>query len=469
MDANVAKETARKTLEAGLGGAIPKSHRDPVERLAVALSKCHEEVVIAALSTGWGVTRALAVTKSQLHVATARKDEVRIIDLEGIAGIRTRLGDLKLVTRGPEITLGSFAPDGRNYEVASAIRSLKNGENIRAVSLESLETADREVRLKLDSPVTKGHQAALRRLAWLLASRRSPPRLVGLADISTAFAVTDSLVCVVPERAEPQVFRFEQISDVVYDHRWRGHEVKIGRAHDSSLVIRSIEPAGRAREFVGILRERTTDPLLREARQSLYETLCKAIEIRESEAQIREKEARIREKEAAVALREARHSLYETLCKAIEIRESEAQIREKQAAVALREARRSLATSAPPPERPVQSRPVSTVHSATKRCPQCAEDVKADAKVCRYCGYEWLKWWQQSKEQKSRHPASCCGCSCGTVIASITVAVAMMVALSSLSLVPAFGVGLSASLAAVNALNFALGGRPRSLRGQSRL
>ena len=101
-----------------------------------------------------------------------------------------------------------------------------------------------------------------------------------------------------------------------------------------------------------------------------------------------------------------------------------------------------------------------------KRCPKCAEQVKAEAKVCRYCGYEWLKWWQQSKEQRSRQPASCCGCSCGTVIATMTVAAGMTLALSSLSVVAAIGVGFSSSLAAVNILNFAFGGRPRRPRGQ---
>jgi hypothetical protein len=119
-----------------------------------------------------------------------------------------------------------------------------------------------------------------------------------------------------------------------------------------------------------------------------------------------------------------------------------------------------------------------------KICPQCAEPVRLGAKVCRYCGFSFdeaesqerrskAPWWKKAgyliheslqetaEKQKYRHPVSCCGCSCGTVLAATSILVLTIVAFSSLSLLASIGVGVFGSLVAINVLNFALGGRPR--------
>lgn len=69
--------------------------------------------------------------------------------------------------------------------------------------------------------------------------------------------------------------------------------------------------------------------------------------------------------------------------------------REKPAAealvAALREAMRQYAAGSPP-ERPAAVADVAQAQSAndsTKECPQCAETVKARAKICRFCRHEF--------------------------------------------------------------------------------
>lgn len=43
---------------------------------------------------------------------------------------------------------------------------------------------------------------------------------------------------------------------------------------------------------------------------------------------------------------------------------------------------------------------------ATKRCPACAEDVLAEARVCRYCGHAFFSLpWAQDPETTKRPPA----------------------------------------------------------------
>jgi uncharacterized protein len=131
------------------------------------------------------------------------------------------------------------------------------------------------------------------------------------------------------------------------------------------------------------------------------------------------------------SLRASRQALYEALCKAIAIR---------------------------------QHGSAKMDASSTKRCPQCAEDVKAEAKVCRFCGFDfgaadrvrvereqaaeryrvererkqsqpawkkalrsleqgWQKIEEMERQNKGSNSASCCGCSCGSlcVIAGIPV------------------------------------------------
>jgi hypothetical protein len=49
--------------------------------------------------------------------------------------------------------------------------------------------------------------------------------------------------------------------------------------------------------------------------------------------------------------------------------------------VGVREARQILGSASIPPPFPMQR---------TKVCPRCAEDVKAAAQVCRFCGHEFV-------------------------------------------------------------------------------
>jgi Uncharacterised protein family UPF0547 len=50
----------------------------------------------------------------------------------------------------------------------------------------------------------------------------------------------------------------------------------------------------------------------------------------------------------------------------------------------------------------------------TKTCPDCAETVDADARVCRFCGYRFEPKRETPRRVRTKTPASCCGCSCGS-------------------------------------------------------
>jgi hypothetical protein len=50
----------------------------------------------------------------------------------------------------------------------------------------------------------------------------------------------------------------------------------------------------------------------------------------------------------------------------------------------------------------------------TKTCPDCAETVNAEAKVCRFCGYRFDQARERPRRVRTKTPASCCGCSCGS-------------------------------------------------------
>ena len=113
--------------------------------------------------------------------------------------------------------------------------------------------------------------------------------------------------------------------------------------------------------------------------------------------------------------------------------------------------------------------------SDQKICPDCAEPVRAAARACRFCGFRFDvaeakrleeqrraqgPWWKraayavkESWEQtapkeprvRTRTPASCCGCSCGSVLAILVIAAS-------------FGVAARGTVGVVYALMFAICG-----------
>jgi hypothetical protein len=120
-----------------------------------------------------------------------------------------------------------------------------------------------------------------------------------------------------------------------------------------------------------------------------------------------------------------------------------------------------------------------------KVCPDCAERVRAAARVCRFCGYRFdvaeekrleeerraqAPWWEraayaardawdetQRKEGprvRTRTPASCCGCSCGSVLAILVIAASLGLAIrGAVGVVYASLFTIGASVAATHAVN----------------
>jgi hypothetical protein len=82
----------------------------------------------------------------------------------------------------------------------------------------------------------------------------------------------------------------------------------------------------------------------------------------------------------------------------------------------------------------------------TKTCPDCAETVNAEAKVCRFCGYRFEPQHERPRRLRTKTPASCCGCSCGSSGLIALLAFIVISLWSGLGILAALSVSLVAAV-----------------------